>query len=41
MHLPAGVTFVGRPALATAAVGLKNRNAAMQKEVIAAALAVA
>jgi 2-oxoglutarate dehydrogenase E1 component len=39
MHLPAGVTYVGRPAYATAAAGLKKRHAAAQAAVIDAALA--
>ncbi len=38
MHLPAGVTYVGRPALATAAVGAKKRFAAAQAAVVDAAL---
>lgn len=34
MHLPSSVSYVGRPALATAAVGLKKRFAAMQAEIV-------
>jgi 2-oxoglutarate dehydrogenase E1 component len=33
-----GVTYVGRPALASAAAGVKKRNAAMQDEVVKLAL---
>ena len=37
MHLPVKVTYVGRPALAACAVGLKKRHEVMQAEVIEAA----
>ena len=38
MHLPANVTYIGRPALAAAAVGLKKRHAAAQAAVVELAL---